>query len=424
MSASDRLPCATAACCASLTAGSVDDGKSTLIGRLLLRHQGACSKTSSPRSRARRRAAARPGLDLSLLTDGLTAEREQGITIDVAYRYFATRAAQVHHRRHAGPRAVHAQHGHGRQHRGPRRDPGRRARRRRHADAPPRRARLLLGIRAPGRRRQQDGPGRLRRAAFERIVADFREFAKRSGSTTHACARPDVRARGRHGRRARRPPRLVRGPDAARGARNRAGGPARSRGAFRFPVQLRLARAGERHEHRGYLGRVESGTLAGRRQRRACCPAGRAATVAQIATFDGTRDRGAPAAGHDRRSTARSTSRAATSWSRARRGAARPCGASARAWCWLDERRSTLAARYWLQHATRKCARASTRLDRVWNVSTQPREPAPSRSRSTTSARARSRARSPIVADRYADIARPAASSSSTRRPTTRSPRG
>ncbi len=60
-------------------------------------------------------AAARPGaIDLSLLTDGLQAEREQGITIDVAYRYFATAHAQVHHRRRAGPRAVHAQHGDGR----------------------------------------------------------------------------------------------------------------------------------------------------------------------------------------------------------------------------------------------------------------------------------------------------------------------
>ncbi len=51
-------------------------------------------------------------INLANLTDGLRAEREQGITIDVAYRYFATPAPQVHRRRHAGPRAVHAQHGH------------------------------------------------------------------------------------------------------------------------------------------------------------------------------------------------------------------------------------------------------------------------------------------------------------------------
>ena len=46
------------------------------------------------------------------MTDGLRAEREQGITIDVAYRFFATTAALVHHRRHPRPRALHAQHGH------------------------------------------------------------------------------------------------------------------------------------------------------------------------------------------------------------------------------------------------------------------------------------------------------------------------
>jgi sulfate adenylyltransferase subunit 1 len=74
-----------------ITAGSVDDGKSTLIGRLLYDTKSILSDQLSAISRAgERRAAGRPDLDLSLLTDGLEAEREQGITIDVAYRYFAT----------------------------------------------------------------------------------------------------------------------------------------------------------------------------------------------------------------------------------------------------------------------------------------------------------------------------------------------
>jgi sulfate adenylyltransferase subunit 1 len=71
------------------TAGSVDDGKSTLIGRLLYDSQSvyedqlkAVTKASVNRSAG--------AIDFSLLTDGLRAEREQGITIDVAYRYFAT----------------------------------------------------------------------------------------------------------------------------------------------------------------------------------------------------------------------------------------------------------------------------------------------------------------------------------------------
>ena len=76
-----------------ITCGSVDDGKSTLIGRLLydsrrvfadqLEALEADSKASGTRGAE---------LDFALLVDGLAAEREQGITIDVAYRFFATEA--------------------------------------------------------------------------------------------------------------------------------------------------------------------------------------------------------------------------------------------------------------------------------------------------------------------------------------------
>ncbi len=70
-----------------LTAGSVDDGKSTLIGRLLFDAQAILADQLD----ALEKRAAGTAIDLSLLTDGLEAEREQGITIDVAYRYFATK---------------------------------------------------------------------------------------------------------------------------------------------------------------------------------------------------------------------------------------------------------------------------------------------------------------------------------------------
>src|SRR6266436_7447552 len=88
MSALERLDTLDHGVLRFLTAGSVDDGKSTLIGRLLYDTKAiladqlaAIEHTSQNRGTA---------LDLSLLTDGLVAEREQGITIDVAYRYFAT----------------------------------------------------------------------------------------------------------------------------------------------------------------------------------------------------------------------------------------------------------------------------------------------------------------------------------------------
>ncbi|MER5428917.1 GTP-binding protein [Streptomyces sp. NPDC002588] len=71
------------------TAGSVDDGKSTLVGRLL--HDSKSVLTDQLEAVERVSASrGREGPDLALLTDGLRAEREQGITIDVAYRYFAT----------------------------------------------------------------------------------------------------------------------------------------------------------------------------------------------------------------------------------------------------------------------------------------------------------------------------------------------
>ncbi|MEX1270966.1 MAG: sulfate adenylyltransferase subunit CysN [Acidimicrobiia bacterium] len=71
------------------TTGSVDDGKSTLIGRLLLDTKQIFEDQLMAVADASRRRGA-DYVDLALLTDGLRAEREQGITIDVAYRYFAT----------------------------------------------------------------------------------------------------------------------------------------------------------------------------------------------------------------------------------------------------------------------------------------------------------------------------------------------
>jgi sulfate adenylyltransferase subunit 1 len=73
------------------TAGSVDDGKSTLIGRLLFDSKSIFEDQMDHIVQSSKRLG-RADVDLSLLTDGLRAEREQGITIDVAYRYFATPA--------------------------------------------------------------------------------------------------------------------------------------------------------------------------------------------------------------------------------------------------------------------------------------------------------------------------------------------
>ena len=72
-----------------MTCGSVDDGKSTLIGRLLFDTKSILADTLTQMDRTSKKRGLET-VDLSLLTDGLQAEREQGITIDVAYRYFST----------------------------------------------------------------------------------------------------------------------------------------------------------------------------------------------------------------------------------------------------------------------------------------------------------------------------------------------
>ena len=76
-----------------ITCGSVDDGKSTLIGRLLYDAKGVfADQLAAVGNSKHQRTLNEDAIDLALLTDGLEAEREQGITIDVAYRYFATPA--------------------------------------------------------------------------------------------------------------------------------------------------------------------------------------------------------------------------------------------------------------------------------------------------------------------------------------------
>ena len=74
-----------------ITCGSVDDGKSTLIGRMLYEsHMLFDDHLSSLEKDSKNMGTQENGLDFALLVDGLSAEREQGITIDVAYRFFST----------------------------------------------------------------------------------------------------------------------------------------------------------------------------------------------------------------------------------------------------------------------------------------------------------------------------------------------
>ena len=138
-----------------LTAGSVDDGKSTLIGRLLFDSKKIYEDQLDALERDSKRVGnAGDHIDYALLLDGLKAEREQGITIDVAYRYFSTNkrkfiiADTPGHEQYTrnmitGGSTANL------------------------PDAPPHVPRLPAGHQARGAGREQDGPGGLLRSAFQ-----------------------------------------------------------------------------------------------------------------------------------------------------------------------------------------------------------------------------------------------------------------
>ena len=266
------------------TAGSVDDGKSTLIGRLLLDAKGLLEDqlAAVERTTARRGDT---GMDLSLFTDGLTLEREQGITIDVAYRYFATPrrrfiiADNPGHEQYTRNMVtgsstadvsvilVDATRGISQQ-------------TRRHAAV----ASLLAIPRVVVAVNKMDQVG-WDRAVFEKIAADFAGVAQSLGIRgvklipMSALEGDMVVTRGERldwytG------PTLLEVLETAD-----AGLPS---GHLRFPVQLvSRSRFGKGDEHRGYMGRIESGTIRVG-DTVVAWPHGLEARVADIVTLDGT----------------------------------------------------------------------------------------------------------------------------------------
>ncbi|MBW0106587.1 sulfate adenylyltransferase subunit 1 [Pseudonocardia sp. KRD291] len=269
------------------TAGSVDDGKSTLVGRLLYDTKSVLADQIE----AVQRASVDKGLstpDLSLLVDGLRAEREQGITIDVAYRYFGTPTREfvladtpghVQYTRNTVTGAstaelavllVDARHGVVSQ-------------TRRHAAvlALLRVPRLVLAINKIDLVDYDEG-------AITAIAKDFGELARSLGFAdsdvqtipVSALVGDNVAQRGAHTPWYEGPTLLehlesvpVEGPDA--------GAP------FRLPVQYVIRpRTEQLHDYRGYAGQVASGTVrAG--DEVVVLPDGIRTTVAEVRTADG-----------------------------------------------------------------------------------------------------------------------------------------
>ena len=274
------------------------------------------------------------------------------------------------------------------------------------ADAAPRDARASARHSAPGRRGQQDGPGRLSaRTCSRAIVADFRAFAERTRHRRRAL-RPDVGARRRHGRRPRRAPRLVRRPDAA----GDPGDDAESRrdaarAPFRFPVQF-VARP-DRRRGRAATSAASKRARSPSAMRVTVLPSGRTTTRARdpharrraIARAGCTTPVTLDARRRDRRLARRHARRSR----RRARGRARSVDADAvlarRA------RRSIARRTYVLRHTTREVrARVDAHRPPAGTSTTQAREPAPGDARDERHRPRRiSRWRSRSFADRYAD---------------------
>ncbi len=164
------------------TAGSVDDGKSTLIGRLL--HDTDSLPTDHLDSVTDEHGVA----DLAALSDGLRAEREQGITIDVAYRFFSTPTrSYVLADTPGGARTLHAQHVHRSIQRSRSGPAGRREDRRVASDAPARQNRRTARCSEPCSRGEQDRSGGLRRS-------EIRSGAGRIAGLARQVGREDVLA--------------------------------------------------------------------------------------------------------------------------------------------------------------------------------------------------------------------------------------
>jgi bifunctional enzyme CysN/CysC/sulfate adenylyltransferase subunit 1 len=266
--------------------GSVDDGKSTLIGRLLYETGALYEDQVAAVKRASRLGGE---IDFSLFTDGLKAEREQGITIDVAYRYFVTARRKFILADAPG----HAQYTRNMATGASTADAGVVLLDARLGVLPQSRRHLaiaaLLGIRRLAVAVNKMDLVGFERAVFERIADEVRDFAARLGFTELRFIPLSARDGDNVALRSPRTPwhrggTLLEFLETVEVARERALGP------LRFPVQSVL----RAKDYRGYAGQIASGSVAVGDEV-VVLPSGARTRVRAIDTFEGgRRDAGAP----------------------------------------------------------------------------------------------------------------------------------
>ncbi len=364
-----------------ITAGSVDDGKSTLIGRLLFDSKGIFADQLDAISRARHKRTVGDMIDLSLLTDGLEAEREQGITIDVAYRYFATPkrkfiiADAPGHEQYTRNMVTGAS----------------------TADA------VIILVDVSKVKLTDDGKAELLiqtkrhstiaqllqiehvivavnkmdlvdydRTVYDRIVASYQEFAATLGlKDIHtipmsALAGDNVVVRSEKMD-------WYQGPTLIELLESISVYDDEHAAALRFPVQLVARHNGhEANDFRGYMGRIEAGSVK-KGDKVTVQPGGQSATVKDILTLEGSLDSA---------SAGKSVTILLDEYVDISRGdmlvaadaPAKVVKNFTADVCWLSEEPLDLRRKYWLKHTTRQVAAKVTGIESLLDINTQQRQ--------------------------------------------------
>jgi sulfate adenylyltransferase subunit 1 len=366
-----------------ITAGSVDDGKSTLIGRLLYDSKGIFADQLAAVSRSKHKRTVGDTIDLSLLTDGLEAEREQGITIDVAYRYFATPrrkfiiADTPGHEQYTRNMVTGAS----------------------TADA------VVILVDVSKVKLREDGGVDLLvqtkrhstiahllriehvivavnkmdlvgydQAVYDRIVNAYREFADTLGLSS-VTPIPLSALAGDNVVDASDNMDWYKGPTLIELLETLPVYNDAHEGPLRFPVQLVARHNGhEANDFRGYMGRIEAGRVfVG--DKLVVQPSGQTATVKEILTFDGPLQSA---------SAGQSVTLLLDEYVDVSRGDVLAAADAPAALlkqvvadvCWMADEPLDARRKYWIKHGTRQCAAKVTRVDTLLDVNTQERRPA------------------------------------------------
>jgi len=365
-----------------ITAGSVDDGKSTLIGRLLFDSKGIFADQLAAVSRAKHKRTVGDTIDLSLLTDGLEAEREQGITIDVAYRYFATPkrkfiiADTPGHEQYTRNMVTGAS----------------------TADA------VIILIDVSKVTLREDGGVDLLtqtkrhstiakllqiqhvvvavnkmdligydQAIYDRIVAEYQKFATSLGLKDITAIPLSALTGDNVVEKSTNTP-WYSGPTLIDLLESLSVYDEAHSAPFRFPVQLVARHNGHAaKDFRGYMGRIESGVV-NVGDTLVVQPSGQSATVKEIVTFDGSLQ--SATAGQS--VTLVLNEYVDVSRGDMLAGSTQPATLLKQVTadvCWMADEPLDLRRKYWLKHGTRQTAAKFARIDTLLDVNTQERHP-------------------------------------------------